>query len=148
MTTNLARSLIVAYTGNERWKSDHIEAQLCFDVEESMAWGVRLFEGLKEFDARLESRALAKFDETVPRELDELASLYLMWLQGSEVGLSLAKDFASKGYSLAEFDAFEKAVLEARWICESAAIESQMQPYRESLDRLRPENPNPSRYGD
>lgn len=81
-------------------------------------------------------------------DLDSVTSLYRMWLEASERCLIVAKGFTDKGYAISGLDAFEKAVVEARWVCQSAIIEGEIQPYHESLERLTPDNPDPARYGD
>ena len=147
-TTSLTQDLVRAYANNESWKVDHIEAQLCCDFEEHLAWGVRLFEGLLTFEARMQDRVLRGGDPRLIDELESMPDLYNQWLNASERCLTVVKRFAEKGYAVDGLDTFEEAITQARWICESAAIEAEIRPYEEVLERLKPGNPDPSRYGD
>jgi len=146
--TSTTRRLISAYADIEQWQIDHIEAQLCCDFEEHLAWGVRLFEGLLGLEARAQSRALERSDEEPTADLDDMPALYAMWLKTSERCLPVLQKLKDWGYAVEGLDAFEKAIAEARWIGESVAIEAEIRPYGELLGRLAPENPAPERYGD
>ncbi len=77
-----------------------------------------------------------------------MPALYAMWLETSERCLTAARKLKDWGYEVVGLDAFEKAIAEARWIGESVAIEAEIRPYDELVDRLAPENPAPERYGD
>ena len=142
------RRLISAYAGVESWKIDHIEAQLCRDIEDDLAWGVRLFDGLLEFEARIHSRAQGLPNEATLTCLGELSGLYAMWLGTSERYLELARKVKDWGYEIEGLDTFERAVAEARWIRESMSIEAEIRPYEELAGQLSPSNPDPVRYGD
>ena len=147
-SSNITKDLISAYANNDQWETDHFEAQKCYDLEERLSWGIRLFEGLLEFESRLQRRESGKSEAEAIETLIALPSLYQVWLSASESCLKFAEEFVSKGYQLADLEAFRKAVMEARWICESAAIEEEIQPYDKVLEQLAPDNPDWERYGD
>ena len=140
------RRLISAYA-DEKWKSDHVEAQFCCEVEEHLAWAVRLFKGLFEFEARAQSQALGGSEEATIADLDGMTALYAMWLKATERCLPVARTFMDRGYAVEGLDAFEKAIAEASWIVESAAIEARLCPRDDLANQIELGNPDPERYG-
>ena len=144
---SLTRELISAYANNEGWKIDHVEAQLCRDFEDSLGWGCWLFERLLDLEAKMQARAFSGVDARTLSDLESMPKLYQQWLEASERCLDLAKEFTTQGYVVDGLETFEKAVDQARWICESEALEAEIRPYDEILKHLAPDNPDPSRYG-
>ncbi len=151
-TLRITRRLLSAYTDKESWKNDHkndhIEAQSCLDVEEVLAWGVTLYRGLNDMEARAQTRASGRAGTEEALMLEVMPLLYKLWLDASEFFLDRARGFVRAGYSVAGLEAFEATVEEARCLSENLGLEDEIRPIEELMARVRPENPRPGRYGD
>jgi hypothetical protein len=142
------RRLLTAYADKESWKRDHDEAQSCRDVEEKLAWGVHIFKGLLDLEARTQSRALKDPSPEAEQLLELMPLLYQFWAEVSEFYLERAREFLGKGFAVDGLDEFQEAVEEARCLVGNLALEDEIRPIEELLGRSRPDNPRPERYGE
>lgn len=140
------RRLIEAYA-SEPWKEQHDQAMLCRDIEEAMAWGVRLYRGLMEEEAAIQARALARRGEESAPDLSEFEEVFRQWVATSEMVLRVVERLADKGLQVDGLDVFRRVAEEARCQLELWDLEPEILPIEEALSLVRPENPRPNRYG-
>jgi hypothetical protein len=140
------RRLLTAYADREPWAIDHDEAGTCLVVEEKLAWGVPLFRGLLELEARTQDRARKAPDPDAEERLELMPLFYRLWLDASEFYLGRAEEFSEKGYAVAGLDDFRMTVEEARCLLGNLALEEEIRPIEELIGRSHPENPRPERY--
>lgn len=139
---------VSSYADREPWERAHEEAQSCFDIEERMSWGLRLFRGLMDLDSQIQARGLESFDAEAEQHLDSMVGLYRCWLGASEFYLERAKSFVGDDHEVDGLEEFEAAVEEARCLTENLALEAELPPIEELRMRVQPHNPRPDRYGD
>lgn len=144
--TRTTRRLLTAYADEEQWKRDHVEAQTCLNVEETLAWGVHLFRGLLDLESRAQFHAFNDPVRCVEELLEAMPEFYKSWLSSSERHLATAMKFQAKGYTVEGFDEFRACVEEARCLLGNLDLEDQIRPFEELASMARPENPRPERY--
>ena len=142
------RRLLSAYADKEPWKQAHDKTQMCLDVEEKLAWGVHLFRGLVDLEARQQAHAMQRPDADAVQFLEVMPLLYQVWLDASEFFLDAARGFANCGYVVDGLEPFEATVEEARCLLENLALEDEIRVAEELISIARPENPRPDRYGE
>ncbi len=142
------RRLISAYAESESWKNAHAQAMHCRDLEEDMAWGVKLFRGLVEAEARLQALNLKgrmAADDPVWPEIDEC---YRAWTAVSGKILAEAERLAAIGFAVEGSMTF-RATLEEAWnLLGNMDLEGEIRPFEELAGMAKPENPRPERYAD
>jgi len=97
----LAKKMLSAYTEIEAWKLDHDIAMDHLDMEETIAWGNRLFQGLSESEAIWHAHVLEGKIDFVQTEVDEIKANYRAWLEASEGLLQLVKRLEACGHEVA-----------------------------------------------
>ena len=151
LAASLSNQFIKIYIEREFWLSNHIESEISGDVDEDLFWGIRLFQGLQDFDNRLGDLFARAQDpetmDTLDKVYEETMLQYKKWLQASERYLKVADFFVQRGYSLAALDSFNRTVAQARWIVETNEMEGEIQPLAAQVARLQLDNPDPARYG-
>jgi hypothetical protein len=141
------RRLISSYAECEPWKEHHDQAMLCWDVEEKMAWGINLLQGLSDLEARLQARVLGGREAWQKLDLAEIEQAYRSWVTGSESLLRQAEALAEQGFPLDGLAEFRGKVEEVRCQIELWDLEPEIRPIEEALPLTKPENPRPARYG-
>ena len=68
----MTRSLLSASADREPWQPDHDEAQRCFDLQEALAWGIQIFRGLNEQEARFQIQAMGQLNDRLRVKLDTI----------------------------------------------------------------------------
>jgi len=144
---SMTQKILSVYANKEQWETAHDEAQSCSDLEEKLAWGLKLFQTLQDQEVRLQSNAPQALSAEVQKVLEDMPRLYQLWLVASETYLGMAQDFQTKGYMVDEIKTFAETVEEVRWICESMALEEEILPFEQLRQLARPDNPRPDRYG-
>lgn len=142
------KRLISAYADAEQWKAPHREAMLCRDIEDDIAWGVRLFRGLCEHDAKLQ--ALVINGKVAPDDpaLSEIASLYDMWVRAARQRLKFVNTMEKEGFSVEGAEDFQATLEEAECFIENSGFGERLPAIEELIQHARPDNPRPERYGD
>lgn len=143
----MARRLIEAYAASEPWKVDHQRAMACRDIEEAMAWGIRLLRGLSDEQATLQARAIAGRSEEIDRQLAEIEDLFRQLVVNLRMTLAGAEHLTQEGFPLDGLDEFRGLAEEAQCQVELWDFERELLPIEEARPRLKPENPRPERYG-
>jgi len=144
----MSRRLISAYAVEEPWKKEHDEVKFCWIVEDSMAWGVRLFRGLCDEEARCQAHALrGQVDADHPfwAEIDES---YRDWLGKVENVLSTADRLVGAGHTLKGLEEFRATIEEGRSVIGNAELAEELPSADEMIAGARPENPRPETYTD
>ena len=144
-TTTTSRFLRI-YADKEQWKLDHYEAQSCFDMEEKMEWGVRLFGVMLDLEARVQVLALKEQDSRMAEQLAMMPVLYQLWLEASEFYLDQAQKLMMSGHKLNKLDEFQSALEEARCLVGNLNLEEQILPFEALMSKAKPTNPRPERY--
>jgi hypothetical protein len=140
------RRFLTAYADRGQGRGDHDEAQACLDVEEKLAWGVPMFQGLLEVEARAQARARKGLTPELEQLLEMMPVFYGLWAEASEFYLDRAREFVAKGHHVEGVDALQAAIEEARCLLGNLELEEQMRPIEELIAGARPENPSPERY--
>lgn len=142
------RRLLSAYAENEPWKTEYNRSQGCFDVEEKLAWGVPIFKGLLDLEARAQAQGLRKSSPEVDQLLELMPLFYQLWSEVSETYLKQAREFVEQGHSVEGLDEFQETVEEARCLLENLKLEENMHPIEKLIEQAKPNNPDPDRYED
>jgi hypothetical protein len=142
------RRLLSAYADREPWKEGHDEARGCLDVEEKLAWGVPIFKGLLDLEARAQAHALKGPSPEAEQLLELMPLFYQLWAEASEFYLGRARAFSESGYEVEGLDEFQATVEEARCLLGNLGLEEEIRPMEALMGLARPENPRPDRYGD
>lgn len=144
----ITQRLISAFTEAEPWKIDHDEAMRCSDLEDSMAWAVRLMNGLAEDEARLQSVAMGATAEDCEAVVAKFDKMRKELVDACREALPLVGSLMQQGYRVDGVDEFRRALEEAQNLLEAAEFERGLPPFEESRRLVRPNNPRPERYGD
>lgn len=146
-TISRTRRYVADYAQSEPWKADHDQAMRCQAIEEAMIWGGRLFRAVSEDEARFQSlvfRGELDPDDPVQGQFEDA---YRTLLPAFEAVLDAAEACAAHGFTVAGRDDFRLVVDEARCMVGSFDIETEIRPHEELLTLVRPDNPDPARYG-
>jgi hypothetical protein len=111
----IAERMISAYAETETWKDQHDKAVLCFEIEEFIAWGNRIFQGLSEDDAHWHGSVF--FNQKVSFSkclLEKLEQLYRDWLTASERIMSTIGDLEGWGFEIRGVEEFRRNCREVR----------------------------------
>ncbi len=102
-------------TPNE-WKQDHEEAMLCFDVQDSLEFGLLILEKITALDEslRLDGFEAKLTSEHFARMSREVEKLYHQWLMASLVHQEVIGNLGLKGYVVEGADQFRIAVDEVQ----------------------------------
>lgn len=146
--TRTTRRLISAYADTESWRTDHAEAQSCLDVEEKLSWGVHLFRGLLDLEARTQALVLKGPTPDAGELLELMPLFYQLWTEASEFYLDRARSLLATGYAVEGLDEFQETLEEARCLLGNLGLEDQLRPIEELIADAKPENPRPERYRD
>ena len=140
---SMAKTLITAYGDREPWKEQHDRAMLCREVEDIIDWGIVLFHGLSDAEARYQSQVIHCGDAENRSDLDETyRSLTGMFRRC----LNVADKLTAEGFMVERLDEFRAIVHEAECLVESADFEVGL-PAIEDMERIAsPANPRPDRY--
>ena len=147
-TIRTTSRLLTVYADKEAWRSDHDEVQSCLDVEEKLAWGVLIFRGLLEIEARTQTNALKNPSLGAEQLFDLMPLFYQLWTESSEFYLEKARELVARGYAVDGLDVFQETVEEARCLLGNMTLEERIRPIDELIGQARPDNPRPERYGD
>jgi hypothetical protein len=115
-SSRLSRRMISAYADIEPWKEDHDRALFCYAVEDTISWGLLLFQGLSEEDANWHTQVLESkipYDEAQEAELIEN---YRNWLEASNRLLPTIGQLEEWGFEVREAHEFRKKCQEARGV--------------------------------
>jgi hypothetical protein len=145
----MSRRLVLAFAEAEPWKIDHQRAMLCRDIEDDMAWGIRLMSGLAEEEATFQALVLAGGPagdiEAGMAGIDECRRVLV---EVCEKILETAESLRRDRDAIDGIEEFRAAIEEARHRVEAAEFEQELPPLETMRPLLRPENPRPERYGD
>ena len=86
------------------WKIDHIQAKLCWDVEDAIADGLRAIELLYRCDYSYRDFVCdnpSLYDETISSRIEEL---FKKWLTGTATLLNIAKDPMLSSFAITGLD--------------------------------------------
>ena len=141
------QGMLSAYAEREAWLDDHHEAMSCLDLEEKLVWGMTVFRAMNKLESTILARSVDGDNHVAVAKLADIDACYRKWLETSEYFLSLAKNFHAKEYEVKGIEDFAATVEEARSMIGNNEMEAGFPPI-ETLDALiRPENPDPERYG-
>jgi len=115
----LAKKMLSAYTEIESWKFDHDVAMDHLDMEETIAWGNRLFQGLSESEAIWHAHVLEGKIDFAQTEVDEIKANYRAWLVASEGLLHLVKKLEACGREVSGAADFRANCAKARALLKS-----------------------------
>ena len=90
-TIRRTRQLVSAYANGDTREVGHDEAQVCLDIEENLAWGVRIFDGLKAVDARLQAHFLDHPDTDSAAADDAILECYRIFRDACRSHLDSAR---------------------------------------------------------
>lgn len=144
----VTQRLISAFTNAEPWKIDHDEAMLCRDLEDSMAWAVRLMNGLAEDEARLQNIARGATAEDCEVVVAKFDNMRKELVDGCRAAVPLVESLMQQGYRVDGVGEFRQALEEAQNMLDAAEFERELPPLEELRRLVRPNNPRPERYGD
>ena len=147
MTRTTSR-LLRAYAPEEVWKRDHERVRSCFDLEDTLAWGISLFRGLVEMDARHQERLIRRDSNLVDQNVENMTYMYQAWVMASDYYLGKAREFVALDDTVEYLEEFEATLEEARCMIGNFALEDAIPPIEELSAEARPGNPDPTRYGD
>lgn len=144
------RKLISAYAESESGERDHRDAMHCRDVEEALAWGVCLFRGLADLEARLQADAIRQAELAASEAgwVEDLKDVYQKWAETSERILEAAESLTARGYDVEGLEPFRASVEEGRCILGNWELESEIPPIEDLIRSARPTNPRPEQYTD
>jgi hypothetical protein len=103
----------------QEWKKDHEDAMICFDVQDSLAFGLLLLDQMNKLD---ESFRLDAFSGKVRRDacddlFREWEDIYHKWLKASLGHLDIIASLSRRGYSIEGSERFRQAVEEVqKWM--------------------------------
>jgi hypothetical protein len=140
--------MLSAYADHDGWNAGRIEAQASMDLEEKLAWGVHIYQGLLDLEERAQSHAIRQPGAQADQLIELIPLLYQLWATTSDAYLERARMIQAQGYAVEGIDRFEATVEEARTLISNLALEEEIRPIEELLARARPDNPRPARYGD
>lgn len=115
-SSRLTRRMISAYAEIEPWKEDHDRALACYAVEDTLSWGLLLFQGLSEEDANWHTHVLESkipYDEAQEAELIEN---YRNWLEASNRLLPTIGQLEEWGFEVRGAHEFRKKCREAHGV--------------------------------
>jgi len=115
----LAKKMLSAYTEIESWNSDHDLAMNYLDVEETIAWGNHLFQGLSENDANWHAHVFEGKIEFDQAKADDMTRNYGAWLKASERLLEFVKELEAFGHEFSGAVEFRANCAEARALLKS-----------------------------
>jgi hypothetical protein len=133
------RRLLSAYAEQEPGKGIQNETLSYLDVEERLAWGVHIFRGLLDLEARAQAHALRRPSAEVELLLEVMPVFYRLWAEVSEHDLERAKESVQRGDTVEGLEQFQETLEEARCLLGTLGLE-------DLLEQARPENPRPERY--
>ena len=148
LTVRTTSRLLTAYADKESWQLDHGEAQTCLDVEEKLAWGVPIFRGLLDLEARAQAHAFKHPGSATDQLTDLMPLFYRLWADASEFYLRQARELVATGFAIEGLDEFAATVEEARCLVDNLNLEEQIRPIEELTHQAKPVNPRPERYRD
>lgn len=139
-TVETTRGLLSAYADKESWNREHDQAQLCLEVEEKLAWGIWIFQGLLDFEARIQSHALKRPGPEMNRLLDVIPTFYQRWVEESAFYLEQARQLQAAGGDVEGVEAFEATLEEARCLIGNLKLEDEIRPIEELIGLARGES--------
>ena len=142
------RRLLTVYADKLPWTGNYDESKSCLDVEEKLAWGVHIFKGLLDLEARTQANALKKPTPEAEQLMESMPLFYKLWMEASEFYVERARAFQGPSYTVDGLDELQETIEEARCLLENMEVEEQIRPIEESIRESRPENPRPDRYKD
>ena len=98
----------------ESWKSDHLAAQECFDVEEGIAIGVSLASVLDQMEAGWRGRVFRGTRPPSDDEADLFRALLELWLIVSDMALSRAVELEGRFETVKGIDDLRAVVARTR----------------------------------
>jgi hypothetical protein len=134
------RELIGSYARLAPSQDQHDRVMACWDVEERMAWGVRLFRGVAEVEARLQSHAFRGVTSCVDRVWAEIGQVYRMWTVASLKLLREAERLAHEGFSVEGLAEFRAILEQARDQLGRGDLEPELRLAEEGLALAKQEN--------
>ena len=112
MSNVTIRKHLEAYQATaEQWKKDHEDAMQCYDVQDSVKFGLFILDVLHQLDEEIRLRC---FKGNEPKDAyaklcNEVEELYQRWFRTSEVHLEIVASLVSKGHTVEGAEELRKA---------------------------------------
>jgi len=113
MSNVTLRKHLEAYEATpEEWKKDHEDTMLCFDVQDSLTFGMLILDQMNKFDEsfRLDAFAGKLTPDTCAEIFRDLEAIYHKWLAASLMHLRIMDTLHHKGISVEGSERFRNAV--------------------------------------
>lgn len=148
MLRDMTLQLVSFYANQDPSMEDHTEAQRCMDAEGNLAWGRRIYEGIKEDDLRLQSLLIGRQDVDYDAIEEGIIGCYLMFRRGFNKYFAAAKFFVDRGYDIRGYDESRSIVAEVDNIIGNTGLMNSLPPAEEVFAGASADNPQPDRYTD
>ena len=131
----------------ESWKVEHDEVQSCWALEDLMLTGRVLFRALCELDAGLQVLEMKRRDGSTRKFVAGVEELFRIWLEASESGAAELEKLLAEGHEIDGCDEFLCVLEEGRATVGNLDLEARLPSAEVMRALVRPENPDPTRYG-
>jgi hypothetical protein len=142
------RELISTYSQCVPWKEQEDRVMACWDLEERMAWGIKLFRGVADFESRLQSHAFRGITSSVDRVWQEVEQVYCLWTGASEKLLRAAEKLAQEGFTVDGLSEFRATLEQARSRLGFPDLEPETRPITDTAPHNEQATAQAGHFGD
>ena len=121
-----------------------------FDLEDTLCWGVRIFRGLTESEARYQLKTIRdrSYDASTDQYFDHMTRMYHSWLTASLISREMARQLVEEGFEVEGLEEFEQVLEEGQAVVGNLSLEGDLLSIEELSTRVQPNNPDVERYGE
>lgn len=145
-SVNTVRRMMTNFS--EGWKKDHDQVRACWELEDQAQILIGLFRMMTDLEARLQNRAIRGAIASDGGFIGEMDELYGVWIAVAEDRLAAIRDLVTEEYAVDGSEELARIVEECKAMMANNAMEPDMLPFEEMVPLVRPDCPDPGRYGD